>query len=410
MLGIKKLKTVLLGSIGILLIASCDLYAKETTLLLQNQQANPFKSNLIQLKNGHMTHENIFKHLKECMLDSKEENLDIRESPDGSYLCGIDSTRNHLVVLNNQNEVVINEILLSPVEQDLTLSFCVWGNQKNWLWLTHNSTNQVKDFIRIDLNTGASDYYQQTYGFEQDFALEPDTGYLCFSDFPTLSDFHEEKSFLAKDHQITLRLVHLLEKGTPQVIETATNKAFEPRWAYNYSFTYNNPYFGDTELEKVTYAFNQSFELRDDIDLPIVYETQEAFSEKYDYVLKVLKNLGHQTDEVIDLYGYSVPIKDILIHNESSEIINLNGFINWFNDTDYLLLSIDHWNTKDINRLAHFLGTKYNEHTVRWLMEKFIHENNSYTLFKDGSYIRISLTTAGFKFVQIGYIKDINFK
>lgn len=71
-----------------------------------------------------------------------------------------------------------------------------------------------------------------------------------------------------------------------------------------------------------------------------------------------------------------------------------------------LHLLIDDRQVEDCTVLADFFGLKYDETTVKWLMDKFINERDSYIAFKDGSYIRFSMTTGGFKIVSIGIVSE----
>ena len=271
-----------------LLISGCGFTTEDAEGLNQNSNRVETEVGQEQIEDVQNTKAIMLEHLHESMASSPQGNLDIQENPNGSYVCGIDYESNHIVVLNAANEIVLDAVLRSPMDEGLNLSFYAWGDQQEWLWLIHNRTHQVKDFVRIDLITGDVSYFEQNYGFSTDFSLEPDTGDLCFSDFPIILDIDERQTFLASDHKITLSLVNLLTESTPQVIETSINRAFDPRWVEPYIFTYNNPYLGIDEIEQVTYAFNQPFELVSELTEPITYETHEEFKEKYNYIRKVL--------------------------------------------------------------------------------------------------------------------------
>lgn len=342
--------------------------------------------------------------LDALMVDSRGGNISIEESLDGVYMCGIDYETNHIVILDEKNRVVLDTKLVSPVDDDLNLTFYAWADEKEWLWLVHNSTHQIKDFVKIDLTTGEATYFEQNYGFAGDFALEPNTGYLCFSDAPVILDIDERKAFLDANQEVTLKLVNLFNEDEAQIIETATSRDFCPKWVEPYTFTYNNPYLGIDEIEKVTYAFNQSYELLPMMTSPPVYETDEEYMEKCEYILQELRTSGGENKKVVTLYGYTIPIKDITLCQETSEWINEEGYIRCIPDRQDLRLHlfIDDRQAKDNEVLANFFRMKYDETTVRWLMEKFINEIDSYIAFKDGSYIRFSMTTGGFKSVSIG--------
>lgn len=400
----KILKIVTIIFLNMLLISGCGFTTEDAEGLNQNSNRVETEVGQEQIEDVQNTKAIMLEHLHESMASSPQGNLDIQENPNGSYVCGIDYESNHIVVLNAANEIVLDAVLRSPMDEGLNLSFYAWGDQQEWLWLIHNRTHQVKDFVRIDLITGDVSYFEQNYGFSTDFSLEPDTGDLCFSDFPIILDIDERQTFLASDHKITLSLVNLLTESTPQVIETSINRAFDPRWVEPYIFTYNNPYLGIDEIEQVTYAFNQPFELVSELTEPITYETHEEFKEKYNYIRKVLIESGDVATELVNLYGYVIPIKDILLFDESNEIINQNGLVQCFSDRDGFLLFIDDRQSKDLTRLENFLGLKYAEDTVGWLMEMFM-KDDSYIIFQDGSYIQVSQTTAGFKSVHIGYIQ-----
>ena len=349
--------------------------------------------------------------LQVLMKDNPEGNLSIYESPNGDYLCGLDYESNHLVILDAKNEIVIDEIVNSPVDTGSGLSFYKWGGAQNWLWLTHQQTWLTKDFCKINLETGDIEYFEQNYGFATDFDLNPDTGYLCYSPFPMILDVTEREEFLAEEHEIPLYLVNLLdEENTPQqVIVTADNREFQPEWIAPYTISYNNPYLGYNEIEKVTYTFNQPFELVDSLKDSLVKETNEGFKEKYEHIIEIQRASSNDTTETICLYGYNIPIHDIstysATYDDGTIPFNENAYINWTLDTRYLMLYIDDRRPEDIIKLTNFLRLKYAEDTITLLMDKF-KEGDSYIAFTDDSYITFNLTTAGFKAVRIGYTQD----
>lgn len=350
-------------------------------------------------------------NLQVLMKDTLEGNLSTYESPNGDYLCGLDYESNHLVILDAKNEIVIDEIVNSPVNTGLWLSFYKWGTTHNWLWLTHQQTWLTKDFCKINLETGDIEYFEQNYGFATDFDLNPDTGYLCYSPFPVILDVTEREEFLAEEHEIPLYLVNLLDEGNMphQVIATTNNREFQPEWIAPYTISYNNPYLGYDEIEKVTYTFNQPFELVDRLTDTLVKETNEELKEKYEHIIEIQRTSSNDTTETICLYGYNIPINDISTYNATYDDktipFNKNAYINWTLDMRHLTLYIDDRNLEDINKLTEFLRLKYAEDTVTLLMNKF-KEDDSYIVFTDDSYISFNLTTAGFKAVHIGYTQD----
>lgn len=341
--------------------------------------------------------------LDELMSDSKKENISIEESLDGIYMCAIDYETNHIVILDKTNTVVLNTKLVSLEEEDLNLSFYAWADEKSWLWLVHHKTYLIKDFVKIDLTTGQTTYFEQNYGFARDFSLEPNTGYLCFSNAPMILDIDEREAFLDANQEVTLKLVNLFNKEEPQIVETATSREFCPEWVEPYTFTYNNPWLSPYEIEKVTYSFNQSYELLPTLTSPPIYETDEQYSKKCQYILEELKSSNKESEKEVTLYGYTIPIKDITLCQNTDEWINEKGYIRCIpHSKEFRLhLFIDDNQPKDNKLLADFFRLKYSEPTVKWLMEKFVNEKNSYIGFNDGSYIRFSMTTAGFKRISI---------
>ncbi|HHX63028.1 MAG TPA: hypothetical protein GX707_20300 [Epulopiscium sp.] len=377
----RNIKIILMGILGVCLMSGCT-KGVQVTKEIRRQQIN------------------------ELMINSEAGNVSVEESPSGTYMCGIDYETNHLVILDEKGKVVINTDLVSPIDENLYLGFYAWANEQEWLWLVHNRTHEIKDFLKIDLTTGTVTYFEQNYGFLGEYALEPNTGYLCFSNAPAISDTDAEKAFVESNQEVTLKLANLFEEDEVQIIETANGRAFNPNWIEPYTLTYSNTYLGIDEIEKATYAFNQSYELLPAITEPIVYETDELYMEKCKDILGELQTSGKQSKEVVTLYGYTMPIKDITVLQENDGWINDEGYIRCVPAREdlRLYLYIDDRQVKDCTVLADFFGLKYDERTVKWLMDKFINERHSYIAFEDGSYIRFSMTTAGFKVVSIGIV------
>jgi hypothetical protein len=403
----KKLNVALIGMLGIFLLSGC---AKDIEVTQIKEEERIEQVQLSEEPEEHsaetvqMTQESLRQQMDEMMKDNREGNASIEERMDGKYMCAIDYETNHLAILDEKGTVVINTDLVSPVDDSLHLRFYAWADEQEWLWLQHSQTWMIEDFIKIDLITGEITCFEQNYGFQGEFALEPNTGFLCFSDAPVIFDVEDGEAFIKSNQEITLKLVNLFEESKPQIIEVANSRHFRPQWIAPYTVAYNNPYLGADEIEKMTYSFNQSYELLPTMTEPVVYETDEQYIEKYEEILKKLSISGNQSQEVMTLYGYTMPIKEMCLWTEDETWVNEEGYIRCSpnNKELYLHLFIDDRNEQDCEVLADFFRLKYDEVTVKWLMDKFINERDSYIAFKDGSYIRFSLTTGGFKMVSIG--------
>lgn len=296
-----NLKFILMGILSVCLMSGCT---RDVQVTVMEEEIVEQSVDTLQV-----TKEIRRQQINGLMINSAAGNVSIEESPNGTYMCGVDYETNHLVILDEKGTVVINTDLVSPIDESLYLTFYAWANEQKWLWLVHNRTHQIKDFVKIDLTTGAVTYFEQNYGFQGDYALEPNTGYLCFSDAPVLLDIEDREAFIESNQDVTLKLVNLFEENEAQTIETANGRTFSPNWIEPYTFTYNNPYLGINEMEKVTYAFNQSYELLPAIAGPIVYETDELYMKKYGDILEELKTSGKESTEVVTLYGYTMPIR-----------------------------------------------------------------------------------------------------
>ncbi len=398
----KRLKIILMGLLSVCLMNGCtkDIQVTQTEEVAKVEQVEELQKSEVVEINDEMKRQK----LEILMMESREGNVSIEESPDGTYLCGIDYETNHLVILDEEGKEVLNSKLVSPSDESLQLTFYAWAEEKDWLWLIHNRTHQVKDFVKIDLKTGEVTYFEQNYGFNGDYALEPNTGYLCFSNAPVILDVEEREEFIASNQEITLKLVNLFEEGKEKIIVTANSRIFNPQWIQPYFFTYNDPLLGADEIERVTYAFNQSYKLLPTITDPVEYETDEMYMNKYAYIVEELKALGEKSDAVVTLYGYTIPIKDINIRQENGEPLSEQGYIDCIPDNVYMRLHlyINDTNAEECTVLANFFKLKYDDETVAWLMNKFVNERESYIAFTDGSFIRFGMTTAGFKSVSVG--------
>lgn len=344
-------------------------------------------------------------------LINSEESIDIHLSPDESYMCGIGSESNHVVVLNAENQVVFNQVITAQEDDEFYLYFNGWSDNNKWLWITQQHTFFIDYFSLINLETGSVNHLKQEYGFQTDYAFNPNNGYLCFSTIPHFLDVDSREEFNDVEHELSLYLVNIFEDSDTEwrILNTSTSRAFRPVWTDDYTIEYDAPYTSLEETERITFSFNQTYT---SIGTSNTTETNKEKAkriidfqnnEKVKGMLNIQDNTKSPITETIDLYGYSIPIQ--LINLYEGGTYTPDNCIDWWRDYNYLYIPTNDENDEDVRRLADFFSFKYSDETVDWLMDRF-KRGNGVIEFTDGTYIMFSKTTAGFRGVSCGYIRD----
>lgn len=179
---------------------------------------------------------------------SSSRGLDFRVSDDGRLIAVVgsesDDTQNVVIIDNQGGELV--KFAASELEADY-IDPLVWG--KNSFWLVEKALPVPIAFISIDKKSfEASKFSVNVDDMGIEYALNPDTQKLAYSDYPPLFDVDSAEEFRQSSKKVTL-FVYDLSTDEKKIIDTSIVKEFNPKWIDDKTLEYDNP-VGDGRLRK----------------------------------------------------------------------------------------------------------------------------------------------------------------
>ena len=168
--------------------------------------------------------------------------IDFRVDPVGKKIA-VESTgeldENRIAFLNWDGEILQNLPIYTAGENEHTYPR-KWSRDGRYFWGVILLAGPYPEaFYRIDTQNWSSTIYNANLGFSHDYDLNPDTGILAFSDYPTFFEPTSRDRFVIQQREITLSLFDL-ERAEQTDLTTAPSHAFHPRWISDDVLAYDN--------------------------------------------------------------------------------------------------------------------------------------------------------------------------
>lgn len=130
-----------------------------------------------------------------------------------------------------------------------------WNDTENILWLESKETYVTDTFIRINTNNWASEIYPNEYVYTNDRALNPNTGWIVYSDYPVFLDTIGSTQY-KESGKITTLFLYNIQTQERTTIDSEVTNLFSPKWKSDDEFTYmfrdeiKHYVIGDEETDK----------------------------------------------------------------------------------------------------------------------------------------------------------------
>jgi hypothetical protein len=116
-----------------------------------------------------------------------------------------------------------------------------WNDVGNVLWCTLKDTYVTVAYISINIETMEVVKYNDRVFNSDEYVLNPNTGWIVYSDFPVMLDNISHEEYMRSDQLTTLFLYNLMTKEEIKIDSYETNR-FKPEWINDHEILYLTGY------------------------------------------------------------------------------------------------------------------------------------------------------------------------
>ena len=175
----------------------------------------------------------------------ESKSVDFRASPDGITIAVSDNERLYLMDTGGNAFAQLSAAQLGgslPGAQDASIALEGWSDDSARFWGHLFAASQVLGFYETSATGGeVKSYDLSAVPFSgQEYALNPNSGKLVFSDYPRFFDADSAERFKTSGTTVTLYLLDLNSMAL-STIATTTATTFAPQWISADRIEYNDP-------------------------------------------------------------------------------------------------------------------------------------------------------------------------
>jgi hypothetical protein len=172
--------------------------------------------------------------------------LDFRAAPDGSLVAVdypsslLDPNVNGLGFIDLQGELV-REFPFQYTDDGYMLSLGEWSDDGSSFWFSYKFGPSPLIFSRVELESWeVSEFDISELPLSAEYALNPNTGKLVYSDHPTFFEVMGAQRFLVSQELVTLYVYDFYGQDSV-VVSSSAARSFEPVWVDDSTIEYNGP-------------------------------------------------------------------------------------------------------------------------------------------------------------------------
>lgn len=155
------------------------------------------------------------------------------------------NTDNTLTFLDQYGTILknIQKAELAPEQSELdvlTIQLLDWSSDQDSVWGTLTQGPYAMGIFRVTTSNWSSFYQSFDTPIGKDFALNPDSSLVAFSDYPVFFDVDSAKRFEESKTLVSLYLFDLRNQ-TSRTIAVSFAKVFNPVWIDNTKLEHNDP-------------------------------------------------------------------------------------------------------------------------------------------------------------------------
>ena len=182
--------------------------------------------------------------------------IDFRVSPNNKHIAVNVNFNNSIGIFDSEGKLE-----KEFTEEDYNIrEYCnidlgQWNDTEDILWLESKQTYVTDTFIRINTNTWETNSYPNEYVYTNDRALNPNTGWIVYSDYPVFLDTIGSTQYKESGKETTLFLYDIKTQVRLTIDSEVTN-LFSPKWISNNELVYmygdetKHYVIGDEETDK----------------------------------------------------------------------------------------------------------------------------------------------------------------
>lgn len=250
--------------------------------------------------------------------------IDFRVSPNNKHIAVNVNFNNNISIFNSEGNLE-KEFTEEDynIREHCHIDLGEWNDVEDVLWLESKENYVTDTFIHIDTNTWETNSYPNEYVYTDDRALNPNTGWIAYSDYPVFLDTIGSTQYKESGKETTLFLYNI-ETQVRLTIDSEVTNLFSPKWISNNELVYM---YGD--------------------------ETKN----------RILGNDEKDKDSVLD-YGITKENFAVVWHSTWDSVIDSEGLVLNLDieKINYLLQPVFHNdNTIDVNPLSCFFTSYYED-------------------------------------------------
>ncbi len=171
------------------------------------------------------------------------DSIDFRVAPDQSLIAVVEHGsggigEDQLIFLDPGGNQVKT---FSPELGNLYLDLGKWSRDSGVFWGTYQATYRPLYFYQVEIDTWQYTPYELTaLSLEHEYALNPNTGQLLYSDFPVFFEVTGYQRFLIQQDPVTLYLYDFSDQSQKS-ISIIISKSFNPKWINDEVIEYQDP-------------------------------------------------------------------------------------------------------------------------------------------------------------------------
>lgn len=184
--------------------------------------------------------------------------IDFRVSPNNKHIAVNVNFNNRIVIFDSEGnlEKEFTEEDFN-IRESCNISFGQWNDTENVLWLESKQTYVTDTFIRINTSNWETESYPNEYVYTDDRALNPNIGWIVYSDYPVFLDSIGSTQY-KESGKLTTLFLYNIETRVRLTIDSQVTNLFSPKWisddeiVYMYGDERRNHIFGKEEKDKAS--------------------------------------------------------------------------------------------------------------------------------------------------------------
>jgi hypothetical protein len=182
--------------------------------------------------------------------------IDFRVSPNNKHIAVNVNFNNSISIFDSEGNLE-KEFTEEDynIRESCNINLGQWNDTENILWLESKHTYVTDTFIRININTWETNSYPNEYVFTDDLALNPNTGWIVYSDYPVFLDIIGSTQY-KESGKLTTLFLYNVETQERLTIDSQVTNLFSPKWisdnelVYMYGDEIRNYILGNEEKDK----------------------------------------------------------------------------------------------------------------------------------------------------------------